>query len=110
TQRYTHVGLAQLLSSFRVVEGGISGGPSAALAWILREYLALPFAWSRRLYALSYLAAGPLTSWLRWLDVLLDRFPQAHRIACGFYLIGEKRVGAAVGEGTSRDVPHGDGE
>ena len=89
-QRRTHLGLIQLFSSLWIVESGISGGPSAALAWILREYLALPFAWSRGLYRIAYLVAGPLTSWLRWLDVLLDRFPQARRIACGFYVIGEK--------------------
>jgi SAM-dependent methyltransferase len=89
-QRYTHVGLTQLLAKFCIAEWGISGGPSAALAWILREYLALPFAWSQGLYRIAYLVAGPLTSWLRWLDVLLDRFPQARRIACGFYVIGEK--------------------
>jgi uncharacterized protein YbaR (Trm112 family)/SAM-dependent methyltransferase len=94
-QRYTHVGLAQLLAKFCIVESGISGGPSAALAWILREYLALPFAWSRVLYKCAYLVSGPLTSWLRWLDVLLDSSPQARRIACGFYVIGEKvgRIG-----------------
>jgi SAM-dependent methyltransferase len=89
-QRYTHVGLLRLLSPFRITEWGISGGPSAALAWILREYLALAFAWNRVLYKTAYLALGPLTTWLRWLDVLLDGFPQAARIACGFYVIGEK--------------------
>lgn len=100
-QRYTHIGLAQLLAPFRVVEWGISGGPSAALAWILREYLALPFAWSRTLYAIAYRVAGLLTSWLRWLDIWLDRFPQARRIACGFYVIGEKPESGATGEDAS---------
>ncbi len=96
-QRYTHIGLAQLLASFRILESGISGGPSTALGWILREYMALPFAWSRLAYAIAYRAAGLLTSWLRWLDVLLDRFPQARRIACGFYAIGERPHAAASG-------------
>lgn len=95
-QRYTHIGLTQLLSPFRVIEGGISGGPSTALAWILREYLALPFAWSPALYPVAYRAAGLLTSWLRWLDVFLDRLPRAHRIACGFYVIGEKPAPAGA--------------
>ena len=89
-QRYTHVGLLRLLAPFCVVESGISGGPSVALAWILREYLALPFAWSRTGYAIAYRVAGILTSWLRWLDVALERSAQAGRIACGFYVIGEK--------------------
>ena len=92
-QRYTHIGLIQLLMPFWTITWGISGGPSAALAWILREFLALPFAWSHRLYAIAYLVAGPLTSWLRWLDVVVDRFPAARRIACGFYVIGEKAEG-----------------
>jgi len=95
-QRYTHIGLIHLLAPLRVVESGISGGPSAALAWILREYLALLFAWSPVLYAVGYRAAGLLTSWLRWLDIVLDRFPQAQRIACGFYVIGEKPDTAAT--------------
>lgn len=96
-QRYTHIGLAQLLPSFRILESGISGGPSTALGWILREYMALPFAWSNLLYAIAYRVAGLLTSWLRWLDVLLDRFPQARRIACGFYAIGERPHAAPSG-------------
>lgn len=89
-QRRTHLGLMQLMAPLEIVESGISGGPSAALAWILREYLALPFAWNRLLYKSVYLLSGPLTSWLRWLDVLLDGFPEARRIACGFYVVGEK--------------------
>jgi SAM-dependent methyltransferase len=99
--RYTHIGLLQLLAPFTIVEWGISGGPSAALAWILREYLALPFAWSQALYAIAYRVARLLTSWLRWLDIALDRFPQARRIACGFYVIGEKPDQAATGDDAS---------
>lgn len=96
-QRYTHIGLAQLLASFRILESGTSGGPSTALGWILREYLALPFAWSRLAYAIAYRVAGLLTCWLRWLDVPLERSPQAHRIACGFYAIGERPQAGASG-------------
>lgn len=98
-QRYTHVGLAQLLAPLRILESGPSGGPSTALAWILREYLALPFAQSRILYAIAYRRAGLLTAWIRWLDVALDRSPQAHRIACGFYAIGEKPQAETSGAG-----------
>lgn len=90
--RYTHIGLLQLLAPFTLVEWGISGGPGAALAWVLREYLALPFAWNLGLYRITYFVAGVLTSWLPQLDRLFDRFPQARRIACGFYVIGEKSI------------------
>ena len=89
-QRYTQPGLARLLVDFHILECGRSGGPSATLSWILREYLALLFAWNRSIYRVAYVAAGPLTSWLRWLDILVDRFPRALRIACGFCAIVEK--------------------
>ena len=61
-QRRTHLGLMRLLAPLTVVEWGIAGGPSGALAWVLREYLALPFAWSRILYRAAYAASGLLTS------------------------------------------------
>jgi uncharacterized protein YbaR (Trm112 family)/SAM-dependent methyltransferase len=99
-QRYTHVGLLRLLAGFRVVESGMSGGPGLALAWMLREYLALPFGWSRTAYAIAHRVAGIATFWLRWFDVALERAPQAERIACGFYVVGEKpHAGASGGAG-----------
>jgi SAM-dependent methyltransferase len=103
--RYTHIGLLQLLAPFAIVEWGISGGPSAALAWILREYLALPLAWNPWLYRLTYFMAGLLTAPLPQLDRLLDRFPQARRIASGFYLIGEKPGVPAVLGASHREKP-----
>jgi uncharacterized protein YbaR (Trm112 family)/SAM-dependent methyltransferase len=96
-RRLTHIGLQQHLSAFERVDFGTSGGPSAALAWILREYLALLFFNGGRWYSAAYLVAGWLTCWMPLLDRVLSRRHKAHRIACGFYLLGRKPTGALMG-------------
>jgi len=96
-RRLTHIGLQQHLSAFERVESGISGGPSAALAWILREYLALLCFDGGRGYSAAYLVAGWLTCWLPVLDRVLRRREKAHRIACGFYLLGRRPAGPPPG-------------
>lgn len=94
-RRLTHIGLRRLLRAFREREFGIAGGPSSALAWVLREYLALLLVGRGRLYAVTYLVSGWLTWWLKYLDALLIRRAAAHRIACGFYFFGAKPEGPA---------------
>ena len=89
-RRLTHIGLQQLLSAFERLDFGVSGGPSASLAWILREYLALLFFDGGRGYSLAYMVAGWVTCWMPALDCVLSRRDKAHRIACGFYLLGRK--------------------
>jgi len=89
-RRLTHIGLQQLLSAFERLDFGVSGGPSASLAWILREYLALLFFDGGRGYSLAYMVAGWLTCWMPALDRVLSCRDKAHRIACGFYLLGRK--------------------
>jgi len=89
-RRLTHIGLQQLLSAFERVDFGVSGGPSSSLAWILREYLAMLFVGSGRLYQVAYAVSGWLTFWIKYLDRFLARRTTAHRIACGFYFLGRK--------------------
>ena len=96
-RRLTHIGLQRLLSTFEQLDFGVSGGPSASLAWILREYLALLLFDGGRGYSLAYLMAGWLTCWMPVLDRWLSRRHKAHRIACGFYLLGRKPTGARPG-------------
>ncbi|HSB70236.1 MAG TPA: methyltransferase domain-containing protein [Candidatus Methylomirabilis sp.] len=89
-RRLTHIGLQRLLAGFEQVDSGISGGPSSSVAWILREYLAMLFVGSGRMYQIAYAVSGWLTTWIKYLDVLLIHRPAAHRIACGFYVLGRK--------------------
>jgi hypothetical protein len=89
-RRLTHMGLQELLSAFKRLDSGLSGGPSSSVAWILREYLALFFFDGGRSYSLAYMVAGWLTWWIRYLDSFLSRREKAHRIGWGFYFLGRK--------------------
>ncbi|HTU01665.1 MAG TPA: class I SAM-dependent methyltransferase [Candidatus Sulfotelmatobacter sp.] len=89
-RRLTHVGLRRVLSRFTERETGVSGGPSSALAWVLREYLALLVGGPGRLYSLAYLLSGWLTVWIKYFDSVTASRPLAYRVACGFYFIGSK--------------------
>jgi hypothetical protein len=93
--RLTHVGLLELLSAFERIDFGVSGGPSSSVAWILREYLAMLVFDGGRGYSLAYMVAGWLTWWIRYLDLFLSRREKAHRIACGFYVLGRKPFASA---------------
>ena len=92
-RRLTHIGLQQHLAAFEQVDFGVSGGPSAALASVLREYLALLFFDGGRGYSAAYLVAGWLTCWMPRLDRVLSRRVKAHRIAFGFYVLARKPAG-----------------
>jgi SAM-dependent methyltransferase len=105
-RRLTHMGLRQLLSAFDRLDFGVSGGPSASLAWILREYLALLFFDGGRGYSLAHMVAGWLTCWMPVLDRVLSRRDKAHRIACGFYLLGRKPSDSAHEATATAEHPH----
>ncbi|MFI5339627.1 MAG: methyltransferase domain-containing protein [Candidatus Methylomirabilales bacterium] len=97
-RRLTHVGLQELLSAFERLDSGVSGGPSSSVAWILCEYFALLFFDGGRGYTLAYMVAGWLTWWIRYLDRFLARREKAHRIACGFYILGRKPLTPSHGD------------
>ncbi len=89
-QRYTLRGIEHLLRSTHKIDSGVAVGPSSALVWILREYIPLWFP--------QFLRApvGLLTAWIttpfKYLDWLIARSPDAHRIASGLYYWGRKPV------------------
>jgi SAM-dependent methyltransferase len=87
--RCTLKGLEYLCRDFEKVDSGVCCGPSATVAWVLREYPALFFGTGRlRKYA-SY-AFGWLTFWIKYLDVVLARHPQAYVIASAVFYLGRK--------------------
>ena len=88
-QRYTLPGIEYLFRDFLKQDSGVCVGPSSALAWFLREYLALLAGTGRaRTYAVRL--CGYLTFWIKYLDVLLARHPEAHVIASGLFYFGRK--------------------
>ncbi len=95
--RFSLDGLKLLLEGFAPIESGVLRGPMVALLNCLSE---LPFLLTFSPRAKVYQATKGLvllfTFWLKFLDKLLVRNPQAHRLAHCLYFFGQK----AKAEGT----------
>lgn len=91
-QRYSINGLHEFFKDFRIVEEGISVGPSSALAWFLREYLAILFSFNS-MRALKFWRAlfSYFTAPIKYFDVFFRKRKEAHRLASAFYLILENK-------------------
>lgn len=90
--RFTLEGLRRLCAEFEHLDSGVSNGPASALAWVLREFLAVPFFHVPLLGPLSRFVAGWLTFWVRYLDFFLARASAAQRVASGVFFIGRKET------------------
>lgn len=66
-QRFTIRGTRELMSGYEEVVSGVSVGPGSALAWFLREYLAMLLSGGRQPWHGRWLrVAGWLTFWLKY--------------------------------------------
>jgi SAM-dependent methyltransferase len=88
-QRYTLMGLENLLSHFKKIESGVCAGPSATFGRIFREYLA-SFSDNPYVHQMIKMMAGWIIFPIRYLDLYLNRKKYAHIIAMGIYYIGQK--------------------
>jgi SAM-dependent methyltransferase len=91
--RFTLDGLKRMFSQFHPIDSGVCVGPSSALSWILREYFSgifTGFSERRIARALSTLFFGWLTFPLKYLDIILAKRPEAHRIASGLFVLAKK--------------------
>ena len=88
-QRYTIKGIDFLFRDFEKLSSGTCVGPSSALAWVLREYMATFFGAGRARAVASHIF-GWLTFWIKYGDYLLIRNPEAHRIASAVFFLGRK--------------------
>lgn len=87
-QRYSINGLHEFFKDFDILEEGISVGPSSALAWFLREYLAILFSFnSEKAYKLWRGFFSYFTAPMKYFDVFFRKRKEAHRLASAFYLI-----------------------
>jgi len=90
-QRYTVSGIQNLFSQFELVEKGVLAGPASAIAWTLREFLAITFSLNNVfLYRVFNLIFGWLTFYVKYLDIFLERNRFSPVIASGFFFIGRK--------------------
>ena len=90
-QRWTTSGLRELLKDFKKKEFGILVGPTNAMTYILREWLATALSFnSRFLYQFFLLFFMVLFTPLNWLDFILKHYTSASSIAHIYYFIGTK--------------------
>lgn len=87
-QRWTVDGLRRFLRRFEVVDAGVRTGPTATLLTFVLEYVKL--CAPRALRKPAYAAAGWLLFPLRYLDVWLNRRPDAHVLANSIYALVRK--------------------
>lgn len=91
-QRWTTSGLRELFRAFEEKELGILIGPTNAMTYIFREWLAMLLSFNSRIaFETLTLFFMVLAAPLNWLDVLLKRHRSASNIAHAFYFIGVKK-------------------
>jgi SAM-dependent methyltransferase len=102
--RFTEEGIKSLFrdAGFQIEESGISTGPAAGFYHIAVEFFAtLGSAIWPRLYVPCKGVAALTLYWIKWLDVLLMRSPDAARIARGHYVIARKPASPIASESHS---------
>ena len=92
-QRYSASGILELTRAFEKVELSVLTGPTSAMLVLFREYLSLvvPGGNSRFLRLVLNGISGWLTFPFKYLDVWLNRNPEAASLAAAFYYLGRKR-------------------
>jgi len=89
--RFTLSGAESLFEGFQILERGVVVGPSSALAWLLREYLAILLSFNNLyLYKVAVRLIALATLPLKYFDYLLAGSRFAAVIASAFYLIARK--------------------
>ncbi|MBI4806805.1 MAG: class I SAM-dependent methyltransferase [Desulfovibrio sp.] len=89
--RWTLSGACELFDSFEIVESGVGAGPTSGWLWITVEWMSMLLSFgSTTLKDLLALAFMLLFFPLKHLDRLMERHPDAERIASGLYLRGRK--------------------
>ncbi|MCF7835510.1 MAG: class I SAM-dependent methyltransferase [Candidatus Marinimicrobia bacterium] len=90
--RWTMSGLRELLKDFEEKEMGVAMGPTNAMTYMLREWLALILSFgSNTLYQIWTMFFMVVFAPLNLLDFILARFKSAKNSAYAYYFIGTKR-------------------
>lgn len=91
--RFCKDGIINLFSGFECKKLEIIAGPGTTLLWVLKEYIATLFPFSNN--KLIYVSVRELMGWLFYpikiTDIFLKNKTYAHKIACEFLYIGEKK-------------------
>jgi SAM-dependent methyltransferase len=93
--RFTLGGHRALLRSFRELDAGAAGGPAMALGWAIDHFFR-SFS-SAPLYRKALAVGLPLALfWLKYLDLVLEREPQAADAASGTFFFGVRSEAPAT--------------
>jgi len=91
--RWTKKGIENLHKKFTKVSLNISGGPASALLWIFQEFISILFSFgNKKLHSIIYIIIMTLTFPFKFLDIFLNKLPNADNISSGFIYIGEKDI------------------
>ena len=89
--RWTKEGAKELFKDFSSIEVGIGAGPTSALLWMVQEWLSLIFSFGNsKLKDIIFLILMICTFPIKYLDIILERFPNAEKLASGFYIYAKK--------------------
>ena len=90
-QRWTLPGIKRLFHEFSNIEAGIAAGPTSGMLWVFQEWASILLSLgSRKLHDIVFMILMLITFPLKYIDILITRFPDSEKIASGFYVVAKK--------------------
>ncbi len=89
--RWTKNGARELFKDFKEVEIGIGAGPTSGALWVLQEWLSLVLSFGNRtIKDIIFLILMIFTFPIKYLDIIFEKYPNADKLASGFYIHAKK--------------------
>lgn len=95
--RFTDLGHRRLFNRFEKLDSGIVNGPGMSMALAYQFFLA-SFGITRWLKNLLLLFGSLTGFWLKYFDYFFQKLPVGRDMACGYYFMGVKTPGYALGD------------
>lgn len=90
-QRWTLPGVRRLFHEFSNIEAGIAAGPTSGMLWVLQEWISILLSFgSRKLHDIVFMILMLITFPLKYIDILITKYPDSKKIASGFYVFVKK--------------------
>jgi SAM-dependent methyltransferase len=90
-QRWTLPGIRMLFRDFGHIEAGIAAGPTSGMLWVFQEWASILLSFgSRTLHDIVFMLLMLITFPVKYMDILITRYPDSEKIASGFYVIARK--------------------
>lgn len=89
-QRFTKLGLEELMKDFKKVEIGVAGGPSIAFIEHTVNYLRFIAGGNILIFLILFLPVSIPLILLKFIDIKKNQHPTAHELSISLYYIGKK--------------------